>query len=197
MGLGSEGSSVGDPSGAVTGGAAIGAIGAGKGAATGGGRQRSRSPSVSNYRPDSKKGKGKEREREREREDDKSQVRLLKGDTKSKAGDEKTDGNGNGKRNLFKILDTHTNIAPIVDACLVDRDGDKEVSPLPPFLFRIWALNLNGIDLVVQIVTASGGRNTGSLRIVKHGADFQVLATVEDVPGVVRMWSLKRWVKTG
>jgi hypothetical protein len=28
---------------------------------------------------------------------------------------------------LFRVLDTHTNIAPIVDACVVDKDGDKEV----------------------------------------------------------------------
>ncbi|KAI6158847.1 CPSF A subunit region-domain-containing protein [Pisolithus thermaeus] len=67
-------------------------------------------------------------------------------------------------------LERFTNLAPIVDAVLVDFDntGQKE------------------------IVTCSGGRNTGSLRAVRRGADFKEAAVIKGVANVTKAWTLRQ-----
>ncbi|KAG6903292.1 hypothetical protein C0995_000187 [Termitomyces sp. Mi166 len=70
---------------------------------------------------------------------------------------------------FITVLDTFTNISPIVDAILVDTDGSGER----------------------QIVTCSGGGNRGSLNVVRNGADFQELASIPGLTDVVRVWGIR------
>lgn len=42
-----------------------------------------------------------------------------------------------------------------------------------------------------QIVTCSGGQNTGSLKVVRKGAEFEELAVVEGLSHVVDVWPLR------
>jgi len=42
-----------------------------------------------------------------------------------------------------------------------------------------------------QIITCSGGRNTGSLNIVRSGADFQTLAVAEGLRDIVGIWPIR------
>ncbi|KAI0304406.1 CPSF A subunit region-domain-containing protein [Multifurca ochricompacta] len=58
----------------------------------------------------------------------------------------------------IEVLDTWQNVGPILDAVLADTDGSGQP----------------------RIVTASGGINAGSLRIIQNGADFQTVAVIED-----------------
>lgn len=76
----------------------------------------------------------------------------------------------NGLGSHLAELERFTNLAPTVDAVLVDIDntGQKE------------------------IVTCSGGRNTGSLRAVRRGADFKEAAVIKGVAGVTKVWTLRR-----
>ncbi|KAG6333787.1 hypothetical protein ID866_5298 [Astraeus odoratus] len=75
----------------------------------------------------------------------------------------------NGSGCYLLQLESFNNLAPIVDAVLVDVDntGQKE------------------------IVTCSGGRNTGSLKVVRRGADFREAAILQGVANVSKVWSLK------
>ncbi|OSX59780.1 hypothetical protein POSPLADRAFT_1048255 [Postia placenta MAD-698-R-SB12] len=73
------------------------------------------------------------------------------------------------KGTYIEVLDEYQNIAPIMDAALADLDGSGQP----------------------QIITCSGGRNTGSLKVVRTGADFQERAVVQGVPHVVDMWPLR------
>ncbi|KAL4251847.1 DNA damage-binding protein 1 [Abortiporus biennis] len=71
--------------------------------------------------------------------------------------------------NHIEVLEVFNNIAPIVDAITADMDG----SGLP------------------QIITCSGGNNTGSLNIVRTGADFNQLALIKGLTDVVGMWPIR------
>lgn len=76
----------------------------------------------------------------------------------------------NGLGSHLAELERFTNLAPTVDAVLVDFDntGQKE------------------------IVTCSGGRSTGSLRAVRRGADFKEAAVIKGVAGVTKVWTLRQ-----
>ncbi|KAK7464711.1 hypothetical protein VKT23_005917 [Stygiomarasmius scandens] len=67
------------------------------------------------------------------------------------------------------VLQSFKNIAPIHDGALVDLDG-------------------NGRH---QIVTCSGGGNTGSINVVRIGADFEELASISGLSNVVGVWPLR------
>ncbi|KLO05927.1 hypothetical protein SCHPADRAFT_917631 [Schizopora paradoxa] len=69
----------------------------------------------------------------------------------------------------IQVIERFKNIAPIVDAVLVDSDNSGQN----------------------EIVTCSGGQNTGSLRIIRNGANFAVDAVVDGVPDVIAVWPLK------
>ncbi|KAG8214764.1 CPSF A subunit region-domain-containing protein [Butyriboletus roseoflavus] len=69
--------------------------------------------------------------------------------------------------------ESFNNLAPIVDGILVDADN-------------------SGPN---EIVTCSGGRNTGSLKVVKNGADFREAAVVHGISNVDRIWSLREKYK--
>jgi len=43
-----------------------------------------------------------------------------------------------------------------------------------------------------EIVTCSGGRNTGSLKVVRRGADFKEAAIVHGVPKASKVWTLSK-----
>ncbi|THG98601.1 hypothetical protein EW026_g3605 [Hermanssonia centrifuga] len=75
----------------------------------------------------------------------------------------------NGKGSYVEVLDSYRNLAPILDA--VSADTDDSGQP--------------------QIVTCSGGANTGSLNIVRTGADFQELAVLRDIHSVMNIWPIR------
>ncbi|KAF8158252.1 mono-functional DNA-alkylating methyl methanesulfonate N-term-domain-containing protein [Crassisporium funariophilum] len=70
---------------------------------------------------------------------------------------------------FINVLQSFKSIAPIVDAILVDIDGSGEN----------------------QIVTCSGLGNTGSVNVVRNGADFQELAFIPGITDVTRIWSIR------
>ncbi|KAG6831954.1 hypothetical protein H0H92_006555 [Tricholoma furcatifolium] len=70
---------------------------------------------------------------------------------------------------FITVLESFKNISPIVDALLVDTYGSGDQ----------------------QIVTCSGGGNSGSLNIVRNGADFQESASVPGLSDVVKLWSIR------
>ncbi|KAJ7695700.1 mono-functional DNA-alkylating methyl methanesulfonate N-term-domain-containing protein [Mycena rosella] len=74
------------------------------------------------------------------------------------------------KGSFLKVLDTFKNIAPILDAALVDTDNSGHQ----------------------QIVTCSGGQNTGSINVMRKGADFQQLATVAGMAHTIGVFALRR-----
>ncbi|KAJ7645598.1 mono-functional DNA-alkylating methyl methanesulfonate N-term-domain-containing protein [Mycena polygramma] len=73
------------------------------------------------------------------------------------------------KGSFLRVIETFKNIAPIMDATLVDTDNSGHR----------------------QIVTCSGGQNTGSIHVIRKGADFQQLATVSGMPHTVGVFSLR------
>ncbi|KAH9942902.1 CPSF A subunit region-domain-containing protein [Amylocystis lapponica] len=74
-----------------------------------------------------------------------------------------------GKGTYVEVLESYQNIAPIMDAALADLDGSGQP----------------------QIVTCSGGRNSGALKVVRTGADFQELAVVAGLSNVTNVWPVR------
>ncbi|TFK70374.1 hypothetical protein BDN72DRAFT_542903 [Pluteus cervinus] len=72
---------------------------------------------------------------------------------------------------FLNTITTFKNIAPILDATLVDIDGSGQK----------------------QLVTCSGGRNTGSLNVIRNGADFKELAVIPGLSDVVNIWTLRKY----
>jgi len=70
--------------------------------------------------------------------------------------------------NCVEVLETYTNLGPIVDFCVVDLDRQGQG----------------------QIVTCSGVYNTGSLRVIRNGIGINDHGFVEMI-GIKAMWSLK------
>ncbi|KIP10587.1 hypothetical protein PHLGIDRAFT_125454 [Phlebiopsis gigantea 11061_1 CR5-6] len=73
------------------------------------------------------------------------------------------------KGNYIEVLSRFKNIAPILDAVLADPDESGQS----------------------QIVTCSGGSNTGALNLIRTGADFQELAMLDEVPNVTNIWPIR------
>ncbi|KAJ7714198.1 mono-functional DNA-alkylating methyl methanesulfonate N-term-domain-containing protein [Mycena metata] len=71
---------------------------------------------------------------------------------------------------FLRVIDTFKNVAPILDAALVDIE--KSGHP--------------------EIVTCSGGQNTGSIHVMRKGSDFQQLATVSSMPHTIGLFALRR-----
>ncbi|KAI0084181.1 CPSF A subunit region-domain-containing protein [Irpex rosettiformis] len=69
----------------------------------------------------------------------------------------------------IEVLDRFRNLAPILDAVLADTDESGQP----------------------QIVTCSGGANTGALNVIRTGADFQELAVLKEFPNVARIFSIR------
>ncbi|KAJ7288527.1 CPSF A subunit region-domain-containing protein [Mycena rebaudengoi] len=74
------------------------------------------------------------------------------------------------KGSYVRVIQSFKNIAPILDAALVDTDNSGHQ----------------------QIVTCSGGQNTGSINVVRNGADFKQLATIAGMPHTVGVFPLRR-----
>ena len=125
-----------------------------------------------------RKGKGKER--------------VLRIDAEGDyGGGTKKEGRGIivlGKGSYLSILEAFKNIAPIVDAALVDTDGSDQVSTFFPSEFNCECLCYR---VKHQIITCSGGKNTGSLNVVRNGADFQALAVAEGLRDIVSIWPIR------
>ncbi|EKM59045.1 uncharacterized protein PHACADRAFT_181065 [Phanerochaete carnosa HHB-10118-sp] len=75
----------------------------------------------------------------------------------------------NCKGRFIEELTQYANIAPIVDAVMADPDESGQP----------------------QIITCSGGANTGSLNVVRTGADFQELAVLNEIPNVTNIWPIR------
>ncbi|TCD64528.1 hypothetical protein EIP91_003995 [Steccherinum ochraceum] len=71
------------------------------------------------------------------------------------------------KGNHLEILDTYRNIAPIMDAVLADPESSG------------------------QIVTCSGGANSGSLNVIRSGAEVNELAIVEGLSCVSSVFPIR------
>ena len=66
------------------------------------------------------------------------------------------------------VVDTFTNLGPILDMVVVDLERQGQG----------------------QLVTCSGGFKEGSLRIIRNGIGIHELASI-DLPGIKGMWPLK------
>ncbi|KAI0720554.1 CPSF A subunit region-domain-containing protein [Cerioporus squamosus] len=75
----------------------------------------------------------------------------------------------NAKGTFLEVLQTYDNIAPIMDAVLEDIDGSGQP----------------------QVITCSGARNTGSLRVIRSEADFQETARLQGLSGISDIWPVK------
>ncbi|KAF9069809.1 CPSF A subunit region-domain-containing protein [Rhodocollybia butyracea] len=73
------------------------------------------------------------------------------------------------KGSFIDVIHTFKNIAPIRDAVLADLDGSGQV----------------------HIVTCSGGGNTGSVNVVRIGADFEESASMPGLAGTTDIWPLR------
>lgn len=73
-----------------------------------------------------------------------------------------------GPASPVDIVSTYPNLAPIVDLCVIE-DG-QAAGPS-------------------HVITCSGGRDDGSLRVVRHGVGLSELANI-DIPGVQRAWAI-------
>lgn len=76
----------------------------------------------------------------------------------------KADDNGS----YVTVLETFTNLGPIVDMCMVDLERQGQG----------------------QLVTCSGAFKEGSLRIIRNGIGIQEHASI-DLPGIKGMWALQ------
>ncbi|CAD7703040.1 unnamed protein product, partial [Ostreobium quekettii] len=74
--------------------------------------------------------------------------------------------------NYIELLDTFTNLGPIIDFCVVDLDRQGQC----------------------QVVTCSGTFLEGSLRIIRSGIGITEQATIE-LPGIKGLWSLKKTIE--
>lgn len=83
------------------------------------------------------------------------------------------------------ILDTFKNLAPIVDAILIDPEKSGQV----------WLMILLVSSFVEylqsHIITCSGSHNTGSLRIIRNGADIEELAVTDHIGYVKSLWPIR------
>lgn len=77
-------------------------------------------------------------------------------------------GEGDSATSYISILDTYTNLGPIVDMCIVDLERQGQG----------------------QLVTCSGAFKEGSLRIIRNGIGIQEHASI-DLPGIKGLWPLK------
>lgn len=77
-------------------------------------------------------------------------------------------GPGADGANELEIVNAFPNLAPIVDFCVVETDDGAGPS---------------------NMVTCSGGRDDGTLRVVRHGVGLSELASL-DIDGIQRVWSL-------
>lgn len=73
---------------------------------------------------------------------------------------------------FITVLETYKNIAPIMDAILVDPDKSGQY----------------------QFVTCSGGANTGSLNVIRTGTDFKELGFASGMIDITRLWSVKTMI---
>ncbi|KAI0754895.1 mono-functional DNA-alkylating methyl methanesulfonate N-term-domain-containing protein [Daedaleopsis nitida] len=75
----------------------------------------------------------------------------------------------NTKGTFLEVSKTYDNVAPIMDAVLADIDGSGQP----------------------QVITCSGARNTGSLRVIRTEANFQEYARLDGLSGITDIWPVK------
>ncbi|KDQ62210.1 hypothetical protein JAAARDRAFT_121297 [Jaapia argillacea MUCL 33604] len=75
----------------------------------------------------------------------------------------------NAKGSYVEVIESFSNIAPIMDAVVADTDGSGHT----------------------QIVTCSGGRNTGALKVIRNGADFTQQAALEGLENIINVWPIR------
>lgn len=84
----------------------------------------------------------------------------------------------------METLDTFKNLAPIMDAILVDPEKSGQVGSRS---LLVHSANY----FQPQIVTCSGSHNTGSLRVVRNGADIKELAVTDHIGYVKSLWPIR------
>ncbi|KAG5648442.1 hypothetical protein DXG03_005016 [Asterophora parasitica] len=109
-------------------------------------------PAANLYRPSTGKGKGRATD-----DDDDGPKGRSKGTIVESKG------------SYLNVVEIFKNIAPIIDAIMVDPDNSGER----------------------QIVTCSGGGNKGSINIVRNGADFKELGSILGMTNVVNVWGVR------
>lgn len=88
--------------------------------------------------------------------------------------------------NFLRVIQTFKNIGPVSDAILVDTDGSGQVR------FSVIQVVHYDTDLLEPpIFTCSGGRNTGSINVIRKGGDFQDLAVVDGISNVTNIWPIR------
>lgn len=95
------------------------------------------------------------------------------------------------KGKFLEVVNSWRNIAPILDAVKADTDGSGLVSL---HLVGVLVTTIYADVLVCRqphIVTCSGGKNTGSLRVIRNGADFQEKAIVDGLDNMTGLWALR------
>jgi DNA damage-binding protein 1 len=93
------------------------------------------------------------------------------------------------KGNFIEVLTRYRNIAPIADAVLADPDESGQVRSMAYYV--VIECLLMHVSIKPQIVTCSGGSNSGSLNVVRTGADFQELAVLQEIPDVTNIWPIR------
>lgn len=86
----------------------------------------------------------------------------------------------------LQILNTFTNVAPIMDAILVNQGSGQVSCPgtfAPSPVEHVFSQS--------QIITCSGAHNSGSIRVIHSGIDLQESAIIERVPYVKSIWTLR------
>ncbi|RXW24467.1 hypothetical protein EST38_g1372 [Candolleomyces aberdarensis] len=68
-----------------------------------------------------------------------------------------------------RVVQSFKNIGPIVDAVMVDVEGSGQQ----------------------QLVTCSGGNNTGSLNVIRNGSEYQGLASIPGIMNLTGIWATK------
>ncbi|KZT73848.1 hypothetical protein DAEQUDRAFT_357103 [Daedalea quercina L-15889] len=71
------------------------------------------------------------------------------------------------KGSYVDVVERSENVAPIVDAAMADLEGSG------------------------QIIACSGGRNCGSLKVIRTGADFREKAAIEGLTNVTNIWPVR------
>ncbi|KAI8822007.1 DNA damage-binding protein 1a-like protein [Fimicolochytrium jonesii] len=75
----------------------------------------------------------------------------------------------NGRGNFVEVVRDFQNLAPITDFCVVDVEKQGQG----------------------QVVACCGGYKDGSLRVVRNGVGIEVLGSLNDVPDLTGIWSLR------
>ena len=91
--------------------------------------------------------------------------------------------NPNGS--YIDVVDSYNNIAPIMDAIVEDIDDSGQVIYRNFCSCEFLFILLHGKP---TIITCSGGANSGSLRVIRNGANFHEDSRIAGVHNIINLW---------